>query len=99
MGKKDEVAAPEKMILEYMKTQNRPYSANDVFLNLQKKIGKTQVVKLMEEMSKKEKLVEKIYGKVLYRFCRIHLLPQINHSTILGKNLRHKPRRVPPNRY
>lgn len=64
MGKKDEVADPEKMILEYMKTQNRPYSANDVFLNLQKKIGKTQVIKLMEEMSKKEKLVEKIYGKV-----------------------------------
>jgi len=83
MGKKDEVADPEKMILEYMKTQNRPYSANDVFLNLQKKIGKTQVIKLMEEMSKKEKLVEKVYGK-----AKIYVINQDEFPKIDAENLK-----------
>ena len=71
MGKKEEVANPESLIFEYMKIQNRPYSANDVFLNLQKKVGKTQVIKLLEEMGSNGKLVEKIYGKVScnYQFC------------------------------
>ncbi|CAK8698473.1 unnamed protein product [Clavelina lepadiformis] len=53
----------EKDILEYMKSQNRPYSASDVFLNLHKKHGKTAVVKAMENLSEQGKLLEKVYGK------------------------------------
>jgi len=49
-----------------MKSQNRPYSANDVCLNLQKKIGKTQVIKSMEQLAQEEKLIEKVYGKVFF---------------------------------
>merc|ERR1712134_57772 len=65
-----------------MKTQNRPYSANDVFLNLQKKIGKTQVIKLMEDLSKKEKLVEKVYGKAKIYVINQDEFPQIDTENL-----------------
>lgn len=57
------VANPDEAVYSYMKAQNRPYSANDVFLNLQKKIGKTQIIKSMEKLAVDSKLVEKVYGK------------------------------------
>ena len=32
-------------ILKYLEEQNRPYSVNDIFLNLHKEIGKTALQK------------------------------------------------------
>ena len=59
MSKKD----PDAAILEYLEQHNRPYSAVDVFTNMHKEIGKTAVVKGLESLSEKEKIVEKTYGK------------------------------------
>ena len=53
----------EVAVFKYMKSQNRPYSALDVFQNLHKKYGKTAIVKAMESLSEKNKLLEKTYGK------------------------------------
>lgn len=53
----------EDAVFEYMKAQNRPYSAMDVFSNLHKAHGKTAVVKAMENLAVAGKLLEKIYGK------------------------------------
>ncbi|KAA0705543.1 Reticulophagy regulator 3 [Triplophysa tibetana] len=52
-------------ILAYMNEKNRPYSAQDVFTNLQKQsgLGKTAVVKAMEQLAQEGKIREKVYGK------------------------------------
>ncbi|XP_028311731.1 homologous-pairing protein 2 homolog [Gouania willdenowi] len=62
MSKKDNGATH---ILAYLNEKNRPYSAQDVFCNLQKQhgFGKTAVVKAMELLALEGKIKEKIYGK------------------------------------
>ncbi|KAM6905540.1 homologous-pairing protein 2 homolog [Xenentodon cancila] len=62
MSKKDN-GAP--VILAYLNEKNRPYSAQDVFCNLQKQhgLGKTAVVKSMELLALEGKIKEKTYGK------------------------------------
>lgn len=34
----------------YLEKQNRPYSLNDIFLNLHKEIGKTAVQKCLDQL-------------------------------------------------
>ncbi|CAL8302922.1 unnamed protein product [Merluccius merluccius] len=53
------------LILAYLNEKNRPYSAQDVFSNLQKQhgLGKTAVVKAMEQLAVDGKIKEKTYGK------------------------------------
>ncbi|XP_071386580.1 homologous-pairing protein 2 homolog [Centroberyx affinis] len=62
MSKKDNGGT---LILAYLNDKNRPYSAQDVFCNLQKQhgFGKTAVVKAMEQLALEGKIKEKIYGK------------------------------------
>lgn len=54
---------PEVGILQYLNQQNRPYSAVDIFNNLHKEFGKTAVVKSLESLTEKNKIIEKTYGK------------------------------------
>ncbi|KAI7803854.1 homologous-pairing protein 2 homolog [Triplophysa rosa] len=63
MSKKDNSAVTQ--ILAYLNEKNRPYSAQDVFTNLQKQcgLGKTAVVKAMEQLAQEGKIREKVYGK------------------------------------
>uniref|UniRef100_A0A3B5QG66 Homologous-pairing protein 2 homolog n=1 Tax=Xiphophorus maculatus TaxID=8083 RepID=A0A3B5QG66_XIPMA len=53
------------IILAYLNEKNRPYSAQDVFCNLQKQhgLGKTAVVKAMDLLAQEGKIKEKMYGK------------------------------------
>ena len=51
------------IILTYLTSQNRPYSATDVFNNLHGKVGKTAVVKLLAQMQENGTIHGKIYGK------------------------------------
>ncbi|XP_029013899.1 homologous-pairing protein 2 homolog [Betta splendens] len=62
MSKKDNCGP---LILAYLNEKNRPYSAQDVFCNLQKQhgLGKTAVVKAMELLALEGKIKEKTYGK------------------------------------
>lgn len=53
----------ENIILDYLKTQNRPYSATDVYNNLHGKVGKTAVTKLLTLMQENETIHGKVYGK------------------------------------
>ncbi|XP_051570926.1 homologous-pairing protein 2 homolog [Myxocyprinus asiaticus] len=63
MSKKDSSGIAQ--ILAYLNEKNRPYSAQDVFTNLQKQygLGKTAVVKAMEQLAQEGKIREKVYGK------------------------------------
>lgn len=53
------------MVLRYLQEQNRPYSAQDVFGNLQREhgLGKAAVVKALEQLAQQGKIREKTYGK------------------------------------
>ncbi|XP_044303286.1 homologous-pairing protein 2 homolog isoform X1 [Varanus komodoensis] len=53
------------ILLRYLQEQNRPHSAQDAFGNLQKEhgLGKTAVVKALEQLAQQGKIKEKVYGK------------------------------------
>nr|XP_017499217.2 homologous-pairing protein 2 homolog isoform X2 [Manis javanica] len=53
------------ILLRYLQEQNRPYSAQDVFGNLQREhgLGKAAVVKTLEQLAQQGKIKEKMYGK------------------------------------
>nr|XP_046187157.1 homologous-pairing protein 2 homolog isoform X2 [Oncorhynchus gorbuscha] len=63
MSKKDNGGLT--VVFAYLNEKNRPYSAQDVFNNLQKQhgLGKTAVVKAMEQLALEGKIKEKTYGK------------------------------------
>ena len=50
MSKKDGSECAEK-VKRYMEQQNRPYSVNDIFLNLHKEVGKTAVQKALDQLT------------------------------------------------
>ena len=50
-------------VYKYMKTQNRPYSINDLVSNLHNEYGKTAVQKAIDRLVAEGKIFEKVYGK------------------------------------
>ncbi|XP_069763337.1 homologous-pairing protein 2 homolog isoform X2 [Narcine bancroftii] len=58
-------SAATSVILKYLIDQNRPFSAQDIFGNLQQEyhFGKTVAVKTLEQLAQGGKIKEKIYGK------------------------------------
>lgn len=81
MSKKDNGAA---FILAYLNEKNRPYSAQDVFSNLQKQhgLGKTAVVKAMELLALEGKIKEKIYGKQKIYFADQAQFKDVNDADL-----------------
>ncbi|XP_051894897.1 homologous-pairing protein 2 homolog [Pristis pectinata] len=57
--------AVTSIILKYLTDQNRPFSAQDIFGNLQREyhFGKTVAVKALEQLAQDGKIKEKVYGK------------------------------------
>ena len=54
------------VVKSYLEKTNRPYSANDVFNNLNSKdskLSKTAVTRALEELAEQEVIKEKVYGK------------------------------------
>ncbi|XP_037544691.1 homologous-pairing protein 2 homolog [Nematolebias whitei] len=81
MSKKDNGAS---LILSYLNEKNRPYSAQDVFCNLQKQhgLGKTAVVKAMELLAVEGKIKEKTYGKQKIYFASQDQFKDVNESDL-----------------
>ena len=52
-----------KVVLEYLTSANRPYSTNDVFMNLHKEHGKPAVQRVIDQMVTENKLKVKMNGK------------------------------------
>ena len=76
-----------KLIKEYMKLQNRPYSAIQIFDNLHKRIQKSAVEKVLMKLSKEEDkttshpvLCEKEYGKAKIYYYNQAQLPSLTAS-------------------
>ncbi|KAM9844215.1 homologous-pairing protein 2 homolog [Aulostomus maculatus] len=81
MSKKDNGAT---LILAYLNEKNRPYSAQDVFGNLQKQhgLGKTAVVKAMELLAVEGKIKEKTYGKQKIYFADQAQFKDVNDADL-----------------
>jgi len=52
-----------KIIFTYMKAQNRPFNAQMLFLNLHKAVGKAELVRQLEAMTKEGKVEKKTFGR------------------------------------
>ncbi|KAL1922338.1 uncharacterized protein VTP21DRAFT_9877 [Calcarisporiella thermophila] len=53
----------ENTVLEYLRKQNRPYSATDVFNNLHGAVAKTAIQKILNALNEKGEVSSKTYGK------------------------------------
>ncbi|KAG9474243.1 homologous-pairing protein 2 homolog [Eleutherodactylus coqui] len=77
-------AAANSLILKYLNEQNRPYSTQDVFSNLQREhgLGKTAVVKAMELLAQQGKVKEKVYGKQKIYFADQYQFPDVSDTEL-----------------
>uniref|UniRef100_A0A665VMS0 Homologous-pairing protein 2 homolog n=1 Tax=Echeneis naucrates TaxID=173247 RepID=A0A665VMS0_ECHNA len=72
------------LILAYLNEKNRPYSAQDVFCNLQKQhgLGKTAVVRAMEQLATEGRIKEKTYGKQKIYFADQAQFKDVNDADL-----------------
>ncbi|KAK7109465.1 homologous-pairing protein 2 homolog [Littorina saxatilis] len=75
-------ANASREVLDYLNRQNRPYSAQDLFQNMGKDLGKTAVVKALEELTSQKKIKEKVYGKQKVYVADQSQFPDVNESEI-----------------
>lgn len=74
----------EAAVLEYLTKQNRPYSVNDVVLNLHKEHGKSAVQKALDVLVADARVKEKINGKQkAYVVCQENL-PSASEAELSG---------------
>ena len=73
-------SAAKKLILQYLKLQNRPYSAIQVFDNLHKRIAKPTVERCLTTLSETDGGLRcKEYGKAkIYFFDQLKMSPELN---------------------
>ena len=60
---------------DYLVTSNRPYSVNDIFMNLHKEHGKAALQRCLDKLVADEKLRVKVNGKQSCYFANQDLLP------------------------
>lgn len=73
---------PNEAVLKYLKDQNRPYSTNDIVMNLHKEYGKTAVQKSLDHLVGQGKIREKAYGKQ-----KVYVIQQDESEVITEKEL------------
>uniref|UniRef100_A0A663DQJ2 Homologous-pairing protein 2 homolog n=1 Tax=Aquila chrysaetos chrysaetos TaxID=223781 RepID=A0A663DQJ2_AQUCH len=78
--------AAAAILLRYLREQNRPYSAQDAFGNLQREhgLGKAAVVKALEQLAQQGRVREKAYGKQKIYFADQEQLPAASESELRG---------------
>ncbi|KAJ8414422.1 hypothetical protein AAFF_G00052920 [Aldrovandia affinis] len=83
---KSKDASGVALILDYLNVTNRPYSAQDVFGNLQKQhgLGKTAVVKAMDLLAQQGNIKEKIYGKQKIYFADQSQFTDVSDTELKG---------------
>lgn len=79
---KSKDASAEKSVLDYLKAQNRPYSATDIFNNIHKEYGKTVVVRALEQLAQDNKIREKTYGKQKIYFANQNEFSEASESEL-----------------
>ena len=70
------MSSPTEKVLSYLTSQNRPYSVNDIFLNLHREVGKSAVQKALDLLVADEKVREKVSSFMVSK----HLREQLTYS-------------------
>ncbi|XP_039112740.1 homologous-pairing protein 2 homolog isoform X1 [Hyaena hyaena] len=85
-GRAESAAGAPGIILRYLQEQNRPYSAQDVFGNLQREhgLGKAAVVKALEQLAQQGKIKEKMYGKQKIYFADQDQFDTVSDADLQG---------------
>ena len=73
---------PQQIVLKYMRDQNRPFSTNDVMMNLHKEFGKTAIQKSLDTLVSEGQLVEKVNGKQKAYVINQEDLPTANEAEL-----------------
>ena len=85
-------AETRAVVLKYLTQANRPYSANDLHLNLHKEHGKPAIQKVVDALVAEEQLRVKVNGKQTCYFVNQDLLPTCSEEEL--KELEAKTREV-----
>ncbi|XP_004410606.1 PREDICTED: homologous-pairing protein 2 homolog isoform X2 [Odobenus rosmarus divergens] len=85
-GRAEAAAGAPGILLKYLQEQNRPYSAQDVFGNLQREhgLGKAAVVKALEQLAQQGKIKEKVYGKQKIYFADQDQFAMVSDADLQG---------------
>ncbi|XP_064351806.1 homologous-pairing protein 2 homolog isoform X4 [Camelus dromedarius] len=85
-GRAEAAAGAPGILLRYLQEQNRPYSAQDVFGNLQREhgLGKAAVVKALEQLAQQGKIKEKTYGKQKIYFADQDQFDMVSDADLQG---------------
>ncbi|ELW54981.1 Homologous-pairing protein 2 like protein [Tupaia chinensis] len=85
-GRAEAAAGAAGILLKYLREQNRPYSAQDVFGNLQREhgLGKAAVVKALEQLAQQGKIKEKTYGKQKIYFADQDQFDTVSDADLQG---------------
>ncbi|XP_019291015.2 homologous-pairing protein 2 homolog [Panthera pardus] len=85
-GRAEAAAGAPGILLRYLQEQNRPYSAQDVFGNLQREhgLGKAAVVKALEQLAQQGKIKEKMYGKQKIYFADQDQFEMVSDADLQG---------------
>lgn len=65
-GEKEKKLTPEesaRLILDYLRQTNRPYSATDISNNLRNRVTKAAATKLLKDMHERKEIDGKVVGK------------------------------------
>lgn len=81
MSKVKEAEAPAK-VLEYLKNQNRPYSAGDVMSNMHKEFNKACIQRALDQLTSKGKVREKVYGKQKVYVVEQSIFPDVDEGEL-----------------
>ena len=78
-AEKEAKLTPEQsatLILDYLRKQNRPYSATDISSNLKNRVTKAAAAKLLKDMHERSEIEGKAAGKqIVYHAIQVCLQP------------------------
>ncbi|KAF9154606.1 PSMC3 interacting protein [Linnemannia schmuckeri] len=69
---------PERLVLDYMSKQNRPYSVTDIVSNLHAAVTKTECQRAVNSLVEKELLTSKTFGKQTIYVVRQDTIETVN---------------------
>jgi len=72
----------ENLIIDYLEKQNRPYSAIMLFENLHGAVGKTQAVKVLQDLAERSIITSKEFGKQKLFWRKQEELPGFDTETL-----------------
>ncbi|CAI5759110.1 unnamed protein product [Candida verbasci] len=71
----------KQLVLDYMRLQYRPYSINDIQLNLHNQFTKNKLVSVLDELVNDRELVSKTIGKTTYYVYK-EIIPEENDINV-----------------